>query len=111
MKQNPLINNLLAAGFALLVAILVVACSEQNTATTLTVSDYPESDSPEAKLYLEKCGSCHAAPLPTIHPEKQWFGVVQRMQFRMTSKAIRPLTKQELDTIVGYLQKHAAKEK
>lgn len=90
--------------------VLLLACSEQNTSAPLVASDYPESESPQAKLYLEKCGSCHAAPLPAIHSEKQWFGVVQRMQFRMTNKAIKPLNDQELAIIVEYLQKHATKE-
>lgn len=68
---------------------------------------YPEPDSPAAQLYIEKCSDCHAAPLPGIHLSSRWPGIVQRMQQRMTSKAIRPLNKTDVATIVEYLQKHA----
>ena len=110
MKRNPQISNLIGAGLIVLLAILQIACSEQKASKTLSPSDYPESNSSGAKLYLEKCGDCHAAPLPSIHSEKQWFGVVQRMQLRMTNKAIKPLNQQELAIVIDYLRKHATKE-
>lgn len=91
----------------LIVILAVVACTDQGNTVPLTASDYPESDSEPAKLYIAKCGECHAAPLPEIHTVNQWPGVVQRMQFRMTSKAMRELDKYELKMIVEYLQKHA----
>ena len=106
--QKP--NNLFLVGCVLLVAGFLSSCADQQPAEKLTLQDYPEANTETAKLYVEKCGSCHAAPLPTIHSKKQWFGVVQRMQFRMTNKAIKPLNEQELETIIGYLEKHAPKE-
>jgi len=96
--------------FLIFLTVLVAACGDADTSKPLTLADYPDSGSAELTLYMSKCGECHAAPLPTIHTEKQWPGVVQRMQFRLTSKAMPPLSKQELQTIVDYLQKHAKKQ-
>ena len=106
MKKLLTIKKIIFFSFLFPIS-LILGCADQNPSASLTVSDYPESDSETVKLYLEKCGSCHAAPLPSIHNKKQWFGVVQRMQFRMTNKAIKPLNQQELALIVDYLQKHA----
>lgn len=110
MKKNLPTNKLIVIAGVVFLVYLLEACAEQDPTARLTVNDYPESNSGTTKLYLEKCGSCHAAPLPSIHTEKQWFGVVQRMQLRMTNKAIKPLDKQQLRTIVEYLQKYARKE-
>jgi len=92
----------------LAVSLLVLfACTSQDSTVPLTAKDYPESGSEQAVLYLTKCSECHAAPLPSIHTARQWPGVVQRMQFRMTSKAMPALSNDELANIVSYLQKHA----
>ena len=88
---------------------LLTACSEQLSSVPLQKSDYPDYDTEPAKLYLAKCGGCHVAPLPKIHTARQWLSVVQRMQQRMTSKAVPVLNKNEMADIVGYLQKHARK--
>lgn len=110
VKRNPQISNLIVAVLVVLLVMLQIGCSEQQAGKTLSPSDYPEYNTSAAKLYLEKCGNCHAAPLPSIHSEKQWFGVVQRMQLRMTNKAIKPLNQQESAVIIDYLRKHATKE-
>ena len=106
MRISKLINYWLL----LIPVFFMVACTDQGATVPLTASDYPESGTEQAVLYMTKCGECHAAPLPGIHTAKQWPGVVQRMQFRMTSKAMPSLNKQEMVIIVGYLQKHAKKE-
>lgn len=85
----------------------LIACTDQSSNIPLTSSDYPESETEQAVLYITKCGECHAAPLPKIHTAKQWPGVVQRMQFRMTSKAMPGLNEYDKAAIIGYLQKHA----
>ena len=107
MKINQINNHFKIVWLIVFLGLTLVACTDQNTSVPLTASDYPESGSEQAQLYLAKCGECHAAPLPKIHTVLQWPGVVQRMQFRMTSKAMPALNKYEMDTIVSYLQKHA----
>lgn len=109
MQKIP-VNKFLYRGLFVVTVLLMLACTEQAPTVQLTPEDYPESDSEAATLYLSKCGECHAAPLPAIHPAGQWPGVVQRMQFRMTSKAMPELNDYERDTIVRYLQKHAGEE-
>ncbi len=98
-------KNFILVFFAI---VILVSCGEQTTPTPLTASDYPENGSEHFQLYLTKCGECHAAPLPKIHTARQWLSVVQRMQFRMTSKAIPALNENEMGAIVNYLQKHAS---
>lgn len=72
-----------------------------------SVMSYPESDSPGARILLEKCGMCHAAPLPSSHVASIWPGVLQRMQIRMTSKGQRALQPEETGILLDYLQRHA----
>ena len=111
MKKNLTKNYFTNIGTILITVMAVAACTDQGASVPLTASDYPESNTEPAKLYIAKCGECHAAPLPKIHTVKQWPGVVQRMQFRMTSKAMRELNKHEFNMIVEYLQKHARDSK
>lgn len=105
MRKNKLVTIWLLVS----PIFLLVACTDQSKTVSLTASDYPESGSEQAVLYLTKCGECHAAPLPKIHAAEEWPGVVQRMQFRMTSKAMPALNKQDIASIVDYLQRHAKK--
>ena len=69
--------------------------------------NYPDKDSVQAQLYLDKCGQCHAAPLPSAHTDRMWPSVLDRMQMRMTAKQVMPLTRKEMSIILGYLQQHA----
>lgn len=108
MKKHLIKINLTLFVLAIILLSLT-ACSDKQPSARLAVTDYPEHDSDAAKLYLVKCSECHAAPLPEIRSAKQWMAVVQRMQFRMTSKAIPALNKQEMATIMRYLETHARK--
>jgi mono/diheme cytochrome c family protein len=93
----------------LAIIINLIACSEQSSSVQLQKSDYPDYNTDAAKLYLTKCSECHGAPLPEIHTARQWLSVVQRMQYRMTSKAMPGLNKHEMAEIVGYLESNARK--
>ena len=85
---------------------MLASCGEQ-TNSSASALQYPESDSEQAKFYIARCSGCHAAPLPSVHNATHWPGVVQRMQQRMKTKAIKPLDKQEFALVIDYLQKHA----
>lgn len=105
----PIKNNILCAGVILGCAIfLVTACSDGGENQGMKATDYPDHQTEAAKLYIAKCGQCHAAPLPTVHPADQWPGVVERMMMRMNNKAIQPPSRQEIAVILGYLQQHAS---
>ena len=89
------------------IAILLCVSCGANDLSTDTTLQYPASDSPSALLYVKKCSQCHAAPLPTVHDASVWPGVLQRMQMNMTQKSVPPLSKDELATILDYLQANA----
>ena len=89
--------------------LFISACSGGQDSSPLQLTDYPEYGSDSVKLFLSKCGACHGAPLPKVHDARQWLAVVERMQMRMTSKAMPGLTKEEMKIIVEYLQKNARK--
>jgi hypothetical protein len=82
----------------------VGACGQGTKSQPVT---YPDAGSPEAALYVSKCSVCHTAPRPNQHKKTIWPGVLNRMQMRMQSKAIAPMTKGEMQTILEYLQRHA----
>jgi hypothetical protein len=116
-KQRQMENNamqirsyLVAARMAsvylfVLTPLILGGCkSEFNTVDYSKLPEYPSDD---VKLYIEKCGSCHGAPQPSVHVEKDWPGVMNRMRFRMTSKKVVPLNKDESATILDYLQRNA----
>lgn len=90
----------------IILALGLVAC-DNGTLTKVDYTTYPEYGTARAKLYFTKCGDCHGAPLPNIHPTEKWPSVVNRMQFRMTSKKVVPLNKQEVAEILNYLQENS----
>jgi hypothetical protein len=74
----------------------------------------PESESDGARLVSRYCTQCHELPLPALHTAEGWTPVAQRMHRRMQwmsengSLPIRVPTDLELQSIIGYLQEHAA---
>jgi hypothetical protein len=89
----------------LLVSWILMGCGSEMT--TAGERSYPEPESPGGQILLERCGTCHGAPLPATHTAKEWPTIVQRMQQRMVSKAFQPLSEPEQQTLVNYLQQHA----
>lgn len=70
----------------------------------------PEVDSPEAALYMSKCGVCHAPPHPQVHTFKAWKKVVPIMERRVEATGVRPLlSEEETANLLSYLKKHARK--
>jgi hypothetical protein len=92
------------AGFAVLFSLLT-GCADNNQSPT--PREYPEMESTQAQLYIDKCGQCHAAPSPNTHPANIWPGVVERMQLRMKTKHVPPLNREEVAIVLEYLQAHA----
>ena len=70
--------------------------------------DLPEPESAGAVVLLKYCGSCHAPPKPTAHKHGEWKNVVFRMEHRRLMEAMDAMPKAEYDTLVEYLDKHAA---
>lgn len=78
----------------------------------------PDPDSKGALLLQQFCTQCHNLPGPGLHTAAEWPAVVGRMDRRMQMMSrqgmmmmgrIEAPDKQELATILGYLQAHAQK--
>lgn len=87
--------------------LLLAACSEELAKQPV---NYPEADSAAAQMMLEKCSSCHAAPIPGMYAANVWPGVVYRMQLQMNTHGFEPITETQRVVIVDYLQRHAAQK-
>lgn len=87
--------------------LLLMACADEVVNQPIK---YPEEGSSAARLMLEKCSTCHAAPKPDIHTANIWPSVVFRMQLRMKARGFKPLVDIERETIVDYLQHNAGQK-
>ena len=82
----------------------------------------PEPSFDGARLTVRYCVQCHYLPAPHMHTAKRWQSVVERMNWRMQGKGnmgtlmkdmmagVAAPTAEELNTLTGYLQKHAQRE-
>ena len=68
----------------------------------------PESDSPEARLYQQKCSGCHRLYAPGVLTAEMWGFMVARMEKEFRRRGVPPLTEEEKRTILSYLQLHSA---
>ena len=72
----------------------------------------PDPGSAGAKLVSSYCTQCHAVPPPTLHTSSEWASVVGRMDLHMNDgtmgfRGIRTPSKEEMQTILAYMQKNA----
>ena len=110
MIKNLLQSKIISYGSILLAIAFITALVVRFSSISVESVGplvYPEADSENAKLYIERCGECHKAPLPAIHKAQDWPAVVDRMQRRMMRGSVKILTEQEYGTVLEYLQKHA----
>jgi diheme cytochrome c len=84
-----------------LVAILASGCKR---------AQLPDADSPAAKLYVARCGNCHAPYNPHEMTSAMWETQVMMMEVKMQAAGQRPLTPDERDSILRYLKGHAGTE-
>jgi hypothetical protein len=67
----------------------------------------PEPDSPGAKLYAERCGTCHRLYAPSSLTYEMWKIQVERKQGVMVRQGLPPLTPAERDVLLAYLKRHS----
>jgi len=67
----------------------------------------PDPESAGAKLYDDRCASCHRAYQPDVMTFEMWKIVVARMQYVMSRNGLRPLTADETNVLLEYLQRHS----
>lgn len=81
-------------------------------------STLPEPESPGAEILKNKCTQCHGLVSPRQHASQQWPYIIERMDRRMhmmsrgemgmmRRPAIQPLTLEEKNQLLGYLQQNA----
>ena len=85
--------------------LALTACANDGTGTGNAIQ-YPEADSSEAMLMIEKCSGCHLAPQPDLYSADQWPFVVHRMRLRMQTKGVVSMSDAEELQIIDYLKKH-----
>lgn len=67
----------------------------------------PESGSSAARLYEERCATCHRLYPPGVMTAATWDLMLDRMQGEMRRRGIEPLDEQEMRVLRAYLNKHA----
>jgi hypothetical protein len=67
----------------------------------------PEPETPAARLYAERCNTCHQVFAPGSLTYAMWEFQVDRMQGELVRRGFDPLTKSERATILEYLKRHS----
>jgi hypothetical protein len=70
----------------------------------------PDSTSPGAQLYVNRCGNCHAPYNPHELTASMWDTQVTMMEVKIHQAGMPPLTSDERDAILEYLKRHAGTE-
>jgi hypothetical protein len=79
------------------VALMLAACNAK----------LPEPESPGAKLYARRCGTCHRLYAPSSLTFAMWKVQVDRKQGMMVRQGLPPLTPAERDLLLDYLRRHS----
>ncbi|MDQ7011880.1 MAG: hypothetical protein Q9M29_08675 [Mariprofundaceae bacterium] len=87
--------------YLIIAACLVVA------APSYAATPIPDADSPQAKIYAEKCSVCHVLPHPKRLHFAQWQHMLTLMDRRMKERHVPLPGKEERQAIVDYLKTHA----
>ncbi len=77
------------------------------TTPAYAVTSIPDADSPEAKVYIERCSVCHVLPHPKRLSFSSWKHMLKLMDQRMEERGISPLEPAEREAIAAYLKRHA----
>jgi hypothetical protein len=67
----------------------------------------PDPEAPAAVLYAQRCRGCHRLYAPSLLKAEMWKVVVDRMQGEMVRRGLPPLTAEEREIMMAYLEKHS----
>lgn len=67
----------------------------------------PDADSPGARLYQARCGTCHPLHEPRSLTAAMWEIQVRKMRETMRRRGAEPLTEDEEAVLLSYLRAHA----
>lgn len=68
----------------------------------------PEPESSGARLYQQRCSSCHRLYAPTLLTAEMWQFMVARMEQQIQRSGLPPLSADERQSLLDYLQKHSS---
>lgn len=79
------------------------------------LSGIPDLDTPDGRVYAQRCGGCHGVsyigghgvPDPRFRTIAEWQEVLPKMDRLIREKGLPPLTQPERETIIRYLSQHA----
>jgi hypothetical protein len=89
------------------VALLVIAISLFGLSGCSRPAELPQKNSPEALLYVNRCGTCHRAYDPRSMTAAMWQIQVDSMASRIARAGMPALTNRERAAILDYLTKNA----
>jgi len=67
----------------------------------------PDRDSVAAQTFVSRCGVCHAVPHPGRLDYQGWVSLLPLMEQRMAERGMMPLTAEDRQLILAYLQENA----
>lgn len=86
------------------VLLLLSSCGDQ---APTVIQVYPDSDTPEFKVFSKHCSQCHAPPHPDVHIAAEWPAVVSRMRQHIVQRGLPTVTGADQENILRYLESHA----
>lgn len=100
-------------GLSLCIAVI---CLMGGCGAVLT--DIPELDTADGRVFAQRCGACHGKPFgghgithgvpdPRFRTMVEWQEELARMEGLMREKGIHPLSGQDREAITRYLNRHA----
>jgi len=70
----------------------------------------PDSTSPDAQVYMHRCGNCHAPYNPHEMTAAMWETQLPLMEVKIQNAGMPPLTPDERNAILEYLKSNAGTE-
>lgn len=86
---------------------LVATLAGCSTAGKSGGTSLPEMDSSAAQTFVSRCSACHAVPHPGRHSYQGWLYLVPVMEQRMAERGMAPLSADDREVILTYLQVNA----
>jgi len=68
----------------------------------------PEPESSGAQLYRQRCSGCHRLYAPSVLTAEMWKVMVARMEQNIQRSGLPPLSADERQSLLDYLQKHSS---
>jgi hypothetical protein len=68
----------------------------------------PEDGTATEQLYVHRCGVCHRAYTPSTLTPAMWQLQVDAMELKISAAGMPPLTSDDKQTILAYLERHSA---